>query len=255
MEVSKIVESVKKIVACNCESLPTFVWKNCKNVQHLVEPDLSTLMAKKQPDYIPDGFTYLAGSITTHDYMIRDNAGNIFTWIPGRTVDGTFVSGFFVSTFEISEGKKQTPKSVPNALPWTKISYNEAKSIAKKFPSGRLITNLQYDSICAMLRSEIGTQLVDKDSSTIGNYCSFYSDKQKKLTQTGNYFLFGLSNIAGNCWIYTEFLPILNYRYNNYILARGGSYMNNGKAYPISSYKRILDANRGYNIIGFRIVI
>lgn len=208
--------------------------------------ETTTAKANDAPAYMPKGFEYLDGAIKSKDYRIADEEGNVFTWVPGRTLkDGTPVKGFFVSTYEISRGNDGTPKSVDGEKPWVEISQVEARIQAEKL-GGRLLDNPEWDAICEECAETIGESKVYEDSTDIGNYCNSASSPHS-LEKTGKHVICGISNLAGNCWTWTdEHVGVEG-------VIRGGSCYNLGNQWPMagrSSYCYYSSDN-----IGFRIVL
>lgn len=216
-------------------------------LERAAEAIRTIVMAKDTPAYMPEGFKYLDGSIESKDYRIVDEQGNVFTWVPERTLkDGKTVNGFFVSTYEISKGNDGAPKSVEGKIPWVQISRSEAIEQAKKF-GGRLFDDPEWDAICEECAETIGVFKVYKNSTDIGNYWNSAGSTQA-LEKTGKHVICGISNLAGNCWTWTNGtdgeLPVI----------RGGSYFNNGDYYPMAS-RGDCDPDYRNGNIGFRIVL
>ncbi len=209
------------------------------------EETKETKETKAMPAYMPEGFKYLDGAIESKDYRIVDKQGNVFTWVPERTLkNGKTVAGFFLSTYEISKDAYGVPRSVEGELPWVSISWTEAREQASKF-DGRLISNDQWDSICEECAETIGEIKVYENSAEIGNYLSY------KLRKTGEYLVCGCSNLAGNCWTWTN--EIKDTQIGQLAVIRGGSYYHAGYDKPMAgrSHQELAgDCN-----IGFRIVI
>ncbi len=212
----------------------------------ITETTTTTVKVNDTPVYMPKGFKYLDGAIESKNYRIIDQEGNIFTWVPERTLKyGRLVKGFFVSTYEISKGAKRTPKSIEGAMPWVNISKPKAIEQAAKL-GGRLLDGQEWDAICEECAETVGEFKVYKDSAEIGNYWNSAGSTQT-LETTGKHVICGISNLAGNCWTWT------NETDGKLAVIRGGSYIDDGN-YPMASR---FNRNRNYRNfnIGFRIVL
>lgn len=218
-------------------------------LERATEAITRTVKANDTPAYMPEGFEYFDGAIESNDYRIADEEGNVFTWVTERTLkDGEYVKGFFVSTYEISKGANGAPKSIEGAKPWVNINKIEAIEQAKKL-GGRLLDGPEWDSICERCSEVVGDYKVYKDSTEIGNYCNIASSTLS-LEKTGKHVICGISNLAGNCWTWT------NETANNEMMAvlRGGSYYDEGNCNPMTSRGNFDPYDRDSNI-GFRIVL
>ncbi len=203
---------------------------------------ITTVKANNNPAYMPKGFEYFDGAIESKDYRISDEEGNIFTWIPEKTLEnGKHVKGFFVSTYEISKGANGAPKSIEGVKPWVNITQPKAEKMAKKI-GGSLISNEQWDAICAHVAEVIDDFSVYEDSAEIGNYWNG-PGSTRALEKTGKHVICGVSNLAGNCWTWTNESDVI----------RGGTYCDFGYINPMAS-RYITTLSRSYDI-GFRIVL
>lgn len=208
----------------------------------------TTVKANDTPAYMPEGFKYLDGSIESLDYRIVDEQGNVFTWVSERTLkDGRLVKGFWVSSYEISKGADGTPKSVEGEMPWVNITRTEAVEQAKKF-GGRLFDDPEWDAICEEYAETIGEFKVYRDSTDIGNYYNSVGSTQE-LEKTGKHVICGISNMAGNCWTWTN--ATID---NKEAVIRGGSCNLSGNDYPMASRYNCYPCDRA-QYIGFRIVL
>lgn len=226
-----------KNAGCDCKQQTTSVGRG-GNIE----------ATSQEPKYIPDGFFYFDGSIASKNYRIIDGKGNKFTWIPETILsDGRVVNGFYVSTYEISEGDDFSAMSVEGKIPWVNINQDEAFKVAKEF-GGNLISGEQYDAICEILASEVGNEKVYKNSTEIGNYRNS-TNSHRQLEYTGGYEICGISNFAGNCWIWTT-----EETKEGLVALRGGSYLNRGIYRPIASRYNEKRSN-SHSDVGFRIVL
>lgn len=205
----------------------------------------------KEPDFIPKDFTYFDGAISTKNYRIINKYKDIFTWVPGRTLEnGTVVNGFYVSSYEISQTTVLKDKyskdagilqSLEGTIPLTCTPAWEFRCKRRHF-HGTLISNDQYDAICEMFAEEVGYVAVYKDSTNIGNY-------SKKYTKTGAHVICGISNMTGNTYTITN-----DTNAEGNIIVRGGSYIDNGYRYPMAHTSSI-EPDFCTKLHGFRMVI
>ena len=107
--------------------------------------------------YIPDGFTHVSDTDIETGFVIEDESGNQFVWVPvesGRlkrntendssyeeidsTASGLYNSvakyyGFYIARYEASQAKynnTDTVGSVADVMPWSNINYSECYDIA-----------------------------------------------------------------------------------------------------------------------------
>lgn len=220
--------------------IPKIVLLKEENSNHLK-------MERATPNYMPKGFKYLDGSIESKDYRIVDEKGNVFTWVPERTFEnGKHVKGFYISTYEISKGADGAPKSIEGAMPWVNITKFEAIEQAEKF-GGRLVDEPEWDAICDESAKVVGEYDVYEDSTMIGNYRN-RPGSTGTLEKTGKHVICGISNLAGNCYIWT------NATYGTLTYVCGGAYNDNGR-YHYMADRRCFNPNSKYGMLGFRIVL
>lgn len=108
--------------------------------------------------YIPDGFTHVSGTDVETGFVIEDESGNQFVWIPvesgiltrdtdgdeqyeesDSTASGLYNSvakyyGFYIARYEVSKTTfdgTETVASVEGVLPWTNINYEEAYNVSR----------------------------------------------------------------------------------------------------------------------------
>lgn len=163
--------------------------------------------------------------------------------------------GFYASTYNISKGKDNKPHSVQYALPWTEVSFKDAKSICEKMEDRPdLKTHLCYgaeiDTIFEWFL-ETGARTweeISKDSTQWGNYSNNKETKTAiKLTGSNeNWCTNNFYDFSGNVEEYTQEQNEQSRR-----AIRGGTYNENGEHYPAFTYI-FVDPNLVYSNVGFR---
>ena len=108
--------------------------------------------------YIPDGFTHVSGTEVESGYIIEDESGNQYVWVPvetgiltrntdgnsdyeesDSTATGLYNSvakyyGFYIARYEASQVSyegTETVGSIKGVLPWSNITYTEAYEISR----------------------------------------------------------------------------------------------------------------------------
>ena len=108
--------------------------------------------------YIPDGFTHVSGTEVESGYIIEDESGNQYVWVPvetgiltrntdgnsdyeesDSTATGLYNSvakyyGFYIAKYEASQVSyegTETVGSIKGVLPWSNITYTEAYEISR----------------------------------------------------------------------------------------------------------------------------
>ena len=199
--------------------------------------------------YIPEGFSYLCGTIES-GLVIQSIEGNQFVWIPsGRTEEDAYCEGFFVSRYEIAKIDEESYVSMPNQYPVVDISYFDALNIAKKLHA-KLISDNQFERIVSWVieTGEKTKYQVYEDSSEFGNYKDTGPHKMVKTGYNAKWMCKNIDNLAGNLWTWT-----CTGNDNTRIL-RGGCCMLEAKDAPLGrkclSY---LEGSRFYT--GLRVVL
>lgn len=167
--------------------------------------------------------------------------------------------GFYISTYNISKNKiTGAPQSVKIAIPWTKISLDEAKKIAesmedRKGIKSHLVYGAEYDSVLEwFLKTEARTyEAVAEDSGEWGHYKvpSNYPDMAfvtgaSRAWRTNNIFDF-----AGNVKEMTQ------EKYgSNLCTVRGGDFREISCGSP-AARRSMIYINDGLQPIGFRVAL
>lgn len=108
--------------------------------------------------YIPDGFTHVSGTEVETGFIIEDESGNQYVWVPvesgiltrntdgnshyeesDSTASGLYNSvakyyGFYIARYEASQVSyegTETAASLPEVLPWSNITYTDAYEISR----------------------------------------------------------------------------------------------------------------------------
>lgn len=107
-----------------------------------------------EPDFIPEGFKYLDGSILTGDYRIVDSHGNVFLWVQERTIQGKVIKGHYWSLYPVSTDYRVDGLSSNYLL---RIDYDKVMGVIQKvFPGSSrdcisMGSVLEYFSFCDQL--------------------------------------------------------------------------------------------------------
>jgi hypothetical protein len=161
--------------------------------------------------YIPSGFSHVEGTEVSTGYVIEDENGNQFVWVPvssgvlTRNTDGnelyeesdyTATSlynsvakyyGFYIARYEASKDNVnglEIAKSVEGQIPWSNVNYEDAYSAA-------LNTATAYDYIgvkTALMNSYAWDTTLKWINQTITNYASntSYGNYSGTILVTGN---------------------------------------------------------------------
>ena len=246
---------------------------------------------------VPKGFTYAEGTKETGT-VIQDDKGNEFVWIPvdnisdykkdtsfpsnctptgddslptgitDETLDVEKYKGFYIGRYEagVPEGestptnKVGIPVSKKDAVVWTNIDYNNAKSSAEQmiksdYVQTGLLTGKAWDTTCHWIKDYVET--IDVNSTlTDSRYYGNHSDSESPANvigygtkQTAGYSdvwkTKNIYDLAGNVWEWTNEECSSNRDY------RGGSYYNGAKYYPVS-YRYKFNSGYSNDGIGMR---
>lgn len=235
------------------------------------------------PSYIPDGFSYAEGDIN-NGYVIKDNNGNEFVWVP---VDNNkiklqrfnfnkqkdfknyfdnvpqFISsvekygGFYVARYE-SGNENNKVVSKKNVNVWNNITYEDALNLSKNMYNSsvsgiysNLINSYAWDTIMIWTSNipNINSENVSYlyNSRDMGNYSN-------KISVTGSseaYKIKNIYDIAGNVAEFTT--EQMNYHEKNIHISRGGMYSITPETLKIVD--RIPNYNDKYETAGFRIIL
>ena len=180
-----------------------------------------------------------------------------------ETLDVKKYGGFYIGRYEATTPERAT--SATDTIVWTNISQTNSKASAESMYTGEnssvqsgLLTGKSWDRTCHWISDyKITVNGIEEtisltDSRKYGNYknaqppanTGTYISNQIQLSGANeNWKIKNIYDLAGNVWewIYEEGL--------NFCVERGGSYISDGTASPISSRD---DNPASYNI-GFRI--
>ena len=243
---------------------------------------------------IPKGFDYITGTKDTGVVIKDKNTENEFVWIAVDSIDsykkieGEYYStsldtlpsgvsdaktdvqkygGFYIGRYEcgipISDSSAKDGIGVPtiqkDRIVWNNISYINAKDsaeglynqVSNSVISG-LMSAIDWDTTCVYISDKV---LSITNSRSYGNYS--YSttpanvDGYGSIKTTGYSEIWKVKNIydlAGNV---NEWVAAV---YNNYRHFCGGSYLDSGSRYSVTSRLQPLSSsNSGSENIGFRI--
>ncbi len=166
--------------------------------------------------------------------------------------------GYYISRYNISTGLGGKPRSVKNAIPSVKFSFDEAKLIAssmeqQKNIKSHLCYGAEYDSVIAWIIKSNAKPYYEviKNSTYWGNY---FNNKEtpRKIVRTGMLEQCCVNNIydlAGNVGEWTQERVGSTFR-----VVRGGSYGSNGSKIPVV-YRYYVDPANSYYDLGFRVVL
>lgn len=169
-----------------------------------------------------------------------------------------YYGGFYVSSYNISRCKTGRPQSKADKYPWTNLTFEEAKKIAKRFEmdifvSSHLLYASEFDTMHQWFL-ESGARTYEElaiDSSKIGNYHDSLKGSIRilKTASKEEWSTNGVYDHAGNCQEWTQ-------EYNKFmnVVVRGGNCISYGNLNPSVS------RNPGYAFktslyIGFRIAL
>ena len=237
--------------------------------------------------YIPEGFEYLGGS-TDSGYVIQDEAGNQYVWIPvesGKLTRDTMLNtnyeesstaaselvnsvakyyGFYIARFEASQYEKDgniIAASMSGKTPWTNINCQDALEKAKDSANGfgytdcktALVSSYAWDTTLLWIDSKVDNY---SSSTNYGNYSgTVYPTGYTKTDNVNN-----ICDLAGNVreWtteIYKETIENnRNNKDNKNVIARvvrGGSANLNRTAGSHVGY----DESTSSDYWGFRMVL
>ena len=202
------------------------VGKNGMITQDSIEVTNIKTISAKDP-YIPNGFHHIEGSYIDSGYVIEDDVGNQFVWVPvengqvsRNTNDsiyeeesnsasglinsaaryyGFYVARFESSAYEIGDGGV-VAASLPNVAPWTGINNKEAEdaciAMSTVFRYGdnydtQLINSYAWDTTLAWLNKRV------KNYSSSLNYGN-YTGTIKNTGQTETDIINNICDMSGN---------------------------------------------------------
>ena len=165
--------------------------------------------------------------------------------------------GFYISRYNISKNKETgRPQSVKGEIPWTNITFNDAKEIAATLEKSDTITShltfgAEYDSVLEwFIESNERTlsEIVD-DSTNWGNYWNT-ENPPRTIVETGSREEWCTNNIydfAGHVDEWTQEQNNSSYR-----VVRGGAYCDFGDNYPVDYREYSIPIKDRHNRTGFR---
>ena len=202
------------------------VGKNGMIAQQSIEVSNIKIVSAKDP-YIPNGFHHIDGSTIDSGFVIEDEAGNQFVWVPvedgqllRNTTDtiykeesnsasglinsaaryyGFYIARFESSLYEIGDGGF-VAASLPNATPWTNIKFKDAEdaciAMSTVFRYGdnydtQLINSYAWDTTLAWLNKRV------KNYSTSLNYGN-YTGTVRNTGQTETDIINNICDMSGN---------------------------------------------------------
>lgn len=166
--------------------------------------------------------------------------------------------GFYISRYLISKNQENNmPQSVKWAMPWTYISYKEAKKVAETFEVGETLKShlpygLEYDSLFEWIieSNAKSRKEVIIDSTKWGNYWNTPEPKGE-ATRTGDDERFvanRIYDIAGNVDEWSQ------EKCNEERVVRGGYYLDEGNRIS-AVYRNRFNENYIYKYTGYRIAL
>ena len=170
--------------------------------------------------------------------------------------------GFYISSYNISKSSEGRPQSLKGKMPWTNISFFEAKKIAERMENNETVKShltfgAEYDCILAWFikSAERTIEEIKDDSTHWGNYENTNIDSPGRKERTGVNKLFCINNIfdfAGNVdeWTQEEARKTGSRIYTK----RGGSCENVGFQYPVAR-RDCYYGSDSYPYTGFRVAL
>ncbi|MBR3249363.1 MAG: hypothetical protein IKF83_01530 [Clostridia bacterium] len=160
---------------------------------------------------VPEGYEHIYGEWNNGFVIERKSDGSQFVWVPVSTLYNkdrkieiesiNKYGGFYISRFNISKGLDEKPQSVQGKLPWTSITYNQAKKLAESMEQSEnveshLTFDEEYDMVLKWFISSRAVSYAEiyKDSSGLGNYINSINGT-KELAKTGSSEEWCINNI------------------------------------------------------------
>lgn len=165
--------------------------------------------------------------------------------------------GFYISRYNISKNNEGEPQSIKGCMPWTNISFEEAKKVAFSLEGNGIVRShlpfgSEYDSILEwFIKSKARSrEEIAYDSSNWGNFYNFCITKNLpiKIFETGSREEWCTNNIydfAGNVDEWTQ------EQFTSYHIIRGGCCYTNGSTYSVA-YRYYGNSDKGLDYTGFR---
>jgi hypothetical protein len=176
--------------------------------------------------YIPNGFTHIEGTEVETGYVIEDEAGNQYVWVPVETgallrnnegnnefaeIDTTATAlcnsvtkyyGFYIARYEASKGSQNgtdIAKSVEGEIPWSNVTYEEAYNAALNTATGydysgvktALVNSYAWDTTLSWLNTSVQNY---STNTSYGNY----SGTILRAGETSNDQVNSICDMSGN---------------------------------------------------------
>ena len=250
------------------------------NLKEKLQGQESNINTGYDKPYIPNGFHYVEGSIND-GYLIEDEKGNSFVWIPCRIyinddvlelkrynfdlsnnlslkdcyedIDNVkeFIEsvakyeGFYIARYEAGKENGEVV-SKKNVEVYTNVSYTEAVELSKKMYSednisSSLINSLAWDTTLKWI-----DRITNSKYSIKGSYTS---SNTRSLQKTGYDSISKIYDLSGNAWEWTTEIS------NDYHVYRCG-YSNEEKdSKRAPGYRNITLEDSKYSNLGFRVIL
>ena len=176
--------------------------------------------------YIPDGFTHVSGTEVETGFIIEDEIGNQYVWVPvesgiltrntdgnsqyeesDSTATGLYNSvakyyGFYIARYEASQIRyrgTETVASVEGVLPWSNITYTEAYDVSRDVSNAYGYTDVRT----ALVNSYAWDSALEWMDESQRNYSSntSYGNYSGTILETGkteNDEVNSICDMAGN---------------------------------------------------------
>lgn len=250
-------------------------------VKDEIQENAKDMKGSYKNPYIPNGFHHIEG--TSNDgYVIRDNAGNEFVWVPCRVYanddvielkrynfdisDNLFIDkcfenidnvkefiqsvgkyeGFYIARYEAGKenGKIVSKKDVEV---YSNVTYQEAFNLSKNmYKDNDEISSELINSLAWDTTLKWIDKTTNSKFSTKGSYTSSYNNVIQK---TGYDAINRIYDLSGNVF---EWTTEKSYELPVY---RGGYYASNKDIKRAPGYRMITANDTKYNNIGYRVVI
>lgn len=188
------------------------------------EIEISNIIkASASTPYIPEGFEHVEGEPDT-GYVIKDKYDNEFVWVPvpsgiptrntnfdGDYEDSTDTStelvnsiasyyGFYVARYEASKSAGNRVAVIPDADPWTNITYKKAEEYSKK-----MVEDYRYedDIKTSIINSYAWDTTLEWINKSVENYSTKldygnYSGEVAKTGETSSDKVNNVCDLSGN---------------------------------------------------------
>lgn len=275
----KIEEDNSKIIL-EYESLTSKKQNEIINLKDELKDRITNKSGSYNKPYIPNGFSYVEGD-WNNGYVIQDEIGNEFVWIPCRIyindevlelkrynfniTDNLLINecfenienvkdfiesvgkyeGFYIARFEAGkeEGKVVSKK---NAEVYTNINYREALELSKNMYQKDGITSSLINSLAWDTTLKWIDNTTNSSYSIKGSYTASYNNV---IQRTGYDAINRIYDLSGNAWEWTT------EKSHEYQIYRGGYRASVKDSKRAPGYRDIVLENNKYSNIGFRVII